>query len=633
MTRSTLLVLLLTLLAACGGKRGSQEQVEWGQMRELFPPTLDQPPGAVGEAPAVGAAPPAGAAPAVGAAPPAGAAAAAVAATDIGAADPDEILGAGKAVAAEFADTTPTQTTPPATAGPPAAASPPAATSPRAAASVQEAPVPDEATWPRAFTASGVTFKVHEPLVDGWDEDTLVAHALVSAQPEGRPQASMGTLRMTARTREDAATGMVKLSEVTVTGVRFPDAPDKTLNTWVAALRTGAPDLIDAISLARVQSGMAAVRARERGAAVLDVQVPRVVLAKKPTVLVYIDGEPQFVPVKGTPMSGVLNTRTILLRGASGKLYLRVYDGWVGADSLRGPWAVVKPPPEAVKLEQTARATGRANLLRGKPDPKTGRYPSLSKGALPQILVATKPTAVLVLDGEPRFAQIPGTPLQYATNTSAHVFRDVEAKQIYVRVAGYWYRSQSTAGPWEYVPLASLPAGFLAIPSDSPKAAVKTAIATPQDRATPDDTTAPVMVQADTARARLNVTIGGDPKLEPIRGTQLNYVANASVPMIQFDDQRWFAIQNGVWFTATSVTGPWTVTAEVPPEIYAIPPTVPIYGAIHSRVLSSSSDTVFYGYKNPQSLGGGAGGAVGVEDQGQDYLYTPPAGMYWGWYY
>jgi hypothetical protein len=136
------------------------------------------------------------------------------------------------------------------------------------------------------------------------------------------------------------------------------------------------PDRINAISLARVQSGMVAVRARERGTAVLDVQAPRVVLAKKPTVLVYIDGEPQFVPVKGTSMSGVLNTRTVLLKGASGKLYLRMYDGWVGADALGGPWAVVKPPPEAVKLEQTARATGRANLLRGKPDPKTGA-PSL----------------------------------------------------------------------------------------------------------------------------------------------------------------------------------------------------------------------------------------------------------------
>jgi len=624
MTRFALFVLLLTLLlTACGGKKGSQEHVDWGQMRELFPPTLEQPPPAPGEA-AAGAAPAEAAA--AGAAP--GAAAAAAAASDTTPDDTDEVPAPGQATAAEF------QEAPPAAAATPSAAgSPAAAASPATAASPEPAPLPDEATWPRTFTANGVTFKVHEPLADGWNEDALVAHALVSAQPEGRPQPALGTMRITARTRVNETAGVVRLSEVQVTGVRFPDAPDKTLASWLAALRARAPGLIDSVSLARVQSGMAAVRARERGAAVLDVPVPRVVIAKKPTVLVYIDGEPQFVPVKGTSMSGVLNTRTVLLKGAGGKLYLRVYDGWVGADSLRGPWTMVNPPPEAVKLEQTARATGRANLLRGKPDPKTGRYPSLSKGALPQILVATKPTAVLVLDGEPRFASIPGTPLQYATNTSAHVFRDVEAKQIYVRVTGFWFRSKSTAGPWEYVPVASLPASFLAISNDSPKAAVKTAIAAQQDGGAPDDPSAPVMVAADASRARLNMTLGGDPQLEPIRGTQLNYVANASVPVIQFDDERWYAIQNGVWFTATSVTGPWTVTAEVPPEIYAIPPTTPIYGAIHSRVLSSSSDTVFYGYKNPQSLGGSAGGAIGVEDQGQDYLYTPPAGMYWGWYY
>jgi hypothetical protein len=711
--RSCLLVLLLCLLAACGGKKSSQERVQWGEMRELFPPTLEQAPAGAAAAPT---------APAAGTTAAAGASAAAAG---------DVMIGSGPALAAEFeeapsapqrqasgepeaslkpppsalaqgapppsieavppatpseasARAEPAAATPPkassaAAASPaaaqaePAAATPPktpsavaasrpepappappapappsppsaavptpapaattAAAASAASARVEPTAAPDEPGWPRALTSSGVVFKIHEPQPDAWNDDTMLAHAMVSAQPDARAQAATGALRLTARTDVDEAAGVVRLSNVQITGVRFPDAADKTLAAWLAALRTGAPELLDTVSIARVQSGMAQVRARERGAAVLQVPVPRVVLVKKPTVLVYIDGDPQFVSVKGTALSGVLNTRTVLLKDARGKLYLRVYDGWVGADSLRGPWAVVKPPPEAAKLEQTARATGRANLLRGKPDPKSGRYPSLGKG-LPQIIVATKPTAVLVLDGEPRFAPIPGTSLQYATNTSAHVFRDVDAKQIYVRVAGYWFRSSSTAGPWEHVPLASLPAGFLAIPDGSPKAAVKNTIAAAQtDTPAPDSGSAPVMVAADPTRTRLNLTLAGDPKLEPIPGTQLNYVANASVPVIQFDDERWFAIQNGVWFTATSVTGPWTVTSQVPPEIYAIPPTVPIYSAIHSRVYSSSSDTVYYGYENPQSLGGASGGAVGVEDQGQDYLYTPPAGMYWGWYY
>jgi hypothetical protein len=70
----------------------------------------------------------------------------------------------------------------------------------------------------------------------------------------------------------------------------------------------------------------------------------------------------------------------------------------------------------------------------------------------------------------------------------------------------------------------------------------------------------------------------------------------------------------------------------VPPQIYAIPPTSPIYHAVHSRVISSSTDVVYYGYPTAGSLGP-EGGAIGVEEQGSDYQYTPPSNLYWGWYY
>jgi hypothetical protein len=126
--------------------------------------------------------------------------------------------------------------------------------------------------------------------------------------------------------------------------------------------------------------------------------------------------------------------------------------------------------------------------------------------------------------------------------------------------------------------------------------------------------------------------MSGDPVMEPIRGTQLNYVANASVPIIQVDINNSYAVQDGVWFHAADVSGPWTVTSDVPPQIYAIPPTVPIYHAIHSRVISSSTDVVYFGYPTVDSVAG-EGGAIGTEDQGSDCQYTPPSGMNWGWYY
>jgi hypothetical protein len=680
MSRFLLPLLLVSLLVACAAKREAQDGIEWGEMRELFPPTVGQPdakqspapvaaPAADAAAPASAAAaqpPPAAAAataPAAAAAttPAAQAAttpAAAAAAQEDApleafddepaqkeAAAPRESAAAPGALAAETSPSPgelPKETLAPAdepaldstAAASEAFAEPAPAKS--VAAEFEEAPPADGRAktpqWPHVVAAKGVSFEVHAPQVDAWDGEALLAHALVKAQGGGRKQPAIGAVRMTARTEVDDRAKVVALQDVHVTAVRFPGAPDKTQTAWLETLRAGLPQQVDGVPLERVESGIAAVRARERGAAVLSVIVPRVVIAKKPTVLVYIDGEPRYVPVKGTELSGVLNTRTLLVRNGSGRHWLRLYDGWVSADSLRGPWSVAQAPPGASKIEQAARASGRANLLRGKPDPQTRRRPSLKNGALPQILVATKPTALLVLNGEPRFAPVAGTPLQYATNTSAHLFRDVESKQLYVRVAGYWLRSSSTAGPWEFVPADRLPESFAAIPDDSPKRGVKAGIAAAkQEYAAPARGIAPVMVAASPTRASLNMTLDGDPEVQPIQGTQLKYLANASVPVIQLDERRWFAIQNGAWFGAETVAGPWRLTDAVPPEIYAIPPYAPVYPAIHSRVYSSSSDVVYFAYE--PSLLGISGGAVGMEDQGEDYQYTPPAGMHWGWFY
>jgi hypothetical protein len=658
MTRFVLLLLLLPLLVACAAKRAAQDRIEWGEMRELFPPSLNEPDAKSPQAPAAEAPAATGAAAAQQApaaeAPAAAGAAAAQQAPATAAAPEDAPLESFDSEAAQDAEApapregTPAPSEPRAdsSAAPDerpldasAAVSEPSAeptSAPKVAAEFEEAVPPADAAkapqWPRIVAAKGVSFEIHAPQVDAWDGEALLAHALVKAQPAGRKQPAVGAVRMTAHTEVDDTAKVVALQDVRVTGVRFPGAPDKTQTAWLETLRAGLPQQMDGVALERVESGIAAVRARERGAAVLSVIVPRVVIAKKPTVLVYIDGEPRYVPVKGAEMSGVLNTRTLLVKDAKGRHWLRLYDGWASADSLRGPWSVAKAPPAASKLEQAARASGRVNLLRGKPDPKTRRRPSLKTGSLPQILVATKPTALLVLDGEPRFAPVAGTPLQYATNTSAHLFRDVETKQLYVRVAGYWFRAGSTAGPWEFVPADRLPESFTAIPDDSPKRGVKAGIvAAKQEHAAPARGIAPVMVAASPARASLSMTLDGDPQLEPIQGTQLNYVANASVPVIQLDDRRWLAIQNGAWFSAETVTGPWRLTDSVPPEIYAIPPSAPIYPAIHSRVYSSSSDVVYFAYE--PSLLGISGGAVGVEDQGEDYQYTPPAGMHWGWFY
>ena len=512
-------------------------------------------------------------------------------------------------------------------AGAPAAA---AAAAPAAAAPK------DEAGWPRSFTATGVAFQVHEPQVQSWDGTQLVADAAVVAHPDGQPETAPGIVRITARTTVDKAAGTVALDELKLTDASFPSARDKEPE-WLNLLRTFAPRGVKRVSLAHLEASARQAAGLAQGRAAAQSVVPKVYVARNPALLVAIDGAPLFVALPGTRLQGARNTRVVLLKDPSnGQLYLRVYNGWLSAASLRGPWTIAEEPPGAVSALQAARASGRADLLTGKPNAKTGKLPALSKNNVPRIVVATQPAVLVGVSGEPKFVPIPGTSLEYVGNTKAHIFRDTSTKRVYVLAGTRWFTGTPAPGVFELTPIAvdKLPADIARIPANSPKHAVAV-YAKPGGvpAAQPELPPVPDVVAVPRSRARFDVVINGDPQLQPIRGTQLNYVANASAPIIQVDINSWYGEQNGIWFKAPDATGPWTVTDQVPPEIYSIPPNSPIYHAIHSRVFASTEDVVYYGYNPAQEHMGPTGGATGVSVEGQDYQTTPPSGMMWGWFY
>ena len=80
-------------------------------------------------------------------------------------------------------------------------------------------------------------------------------------------------------------------------------------------------------------------------------------------------------------------------------------------------------------------------------------------------------------------------------------------------------------------------------------------------------------------------------------------------------------MQNGVWFTAPSPTGPWTPATSVPPEIYSIPVSSPLHYVTYVYVYDSTPTVVYTGY-TPGYLGT----CVSTDDTvvyGTGYAYTP----------
>jgi hypothetical protein len=196
------------------------------------------------------------------------------------------------------------------------------------------------------------------------------------------------------------------------------------------------------------------------------VETPRIIFVPSPAVLIQIDGDPVYREVDGTGLERVVNTKALIVRDGMGIYYLRILDGWMEAYSLDESWSVAGVPPEGADLAlKQAAAAKDVDLLDGA----STRFDAdnrLLQGRLPLVIVSNTPAVLIVTDGAPRYAPVPGTALTYMENTDAKVFREPTDQQLYLLLSGRWFRSWTTEGPWQFIPSNQLPADFAKIPQN-----------------------------------------------------------------------------------------------------------------------------------------------------------------------
>src|SRR5215470_4026350 len=271
------------------------------------------------------------------------------------------------------------------------------------------------------------------------------------------------------------------------------------------------------MSLDRLQAMVSIQNALKMGRSVpVKNEPPVIVFSPRTAVLVSIDGNATWGPVAGTSLERVINSRDlILLDDKSGKYYIHLFDGFVEAPALTGPWTVAKTVPNgANQAAQELSKQGVIDLMNGPPDKKLSL-----KTAVPDVIVATTPTEIVISEGAPDWAPLPGTNLLYVKNTTGNVFKDLNNQNTYVLVTGRWFQAPDLAGPWQYVPGTSLPPDFFKIPDDSPKENVKASI--PKTAQAQEAVIANEIPQTATvyrAKAKFTPVINGAPDLKPIPG-------------------------------------------------------------------------------------------------------------------
>src|SRR5437773_996544 len=306
--------------------------------------------------------------------------------------------------------------------------------------------------WPRDLSISNAALLVYQPQVNKWDGNQIDFRAALAIKPTGSKEETFGVAFATARTQVDKVARTVVFENLKITKSDFPTLPDHGA-AYAAELQTHFATDVKTISLDRLQASLAAAGIKPSVVPV-DNTPPQVIVSYSPAILVPIDGPPVMKPIPNhLRYQRVINTRALIIQGGFGNsYYIHVYDGWLSASSLSGPWSnAVMGPFLRSQFDSIAQELAKAkavDLLNGGPnaDPK----PSLANGA-PTIYTTQGPAELIVFSGQPDFVPIVGTQLLWASNTTNDVLIDLATNGYYVLLAGRWFHGTSFSGPWTFV--------------------------------------------------------------------------------------------------------------------------------------------------------------------------------------
>ena len=484
--------------------------------------------------------------------------------------------------------------------------------------------------WPRDVSLSNAAVLVYQPQVSKWTDNQIEFRSAVAIKPAGAKDETFGVIFATARTQVDKVMRTVVFENLKITKSDFPALPNRGA-AYAAELQTRFAASVKTMSLDRLESSLALVGIKPPTVEVNNAP-PQVLVSYSPAILVPIDGAPVLKPVPNhSQVQRVINTRALILKGGFGdNYYMHVFDGWLQASTINGPWTQATMGPFVRKaaddIAQTLSKAGTVDLLDG--GPKANPKPSLANG-VPTIYTPQVASELIVFKGQPDFVPIVGTELLWASNTTSDVLIDTTNNNYYVLLSGRWFRSTAMTGPWTFVPSNALPPGFAKIPPSSLAGAVLPTVAgTPEAQVAVIENSIPQTATVPLKNGpKFTPNLDGPPQYSPVQGTPLSYINNSSVPIIQVSPNAYYAVTAGVWFTAAQLTGPWSVATSVPTVIYSIPPSSPIYYVTYVRIYEATPEVVYVGY-TPGYLGTVVA-PYGTVVYGTGYTYSPWVGSVW----
>ncbi|OOG77732.1 hypothetical protein [Algoriphagus sp. A40] len=469
--------------------------------------------------------------------------------------------------------------------------------------------------WPKdIFAKNGAKITVYQPQPESMTGNQMVGRSAFSVEETTGSELIFGVFWYSATMHTDRDSHMMTLESIKITDVKLPGVEDQEKITKLKSL------LETEIPLWGLESTLEEINATIEIDQInvsegLNNEAPDIFYAEEPTLLLLFDGEPKTEQDKDLKMSRVINTAFLILQAAEDKkYYLYAGQGWYSSSQIKEGYALTSKLPKSItevdkqiKEQQTEK-------------------PNTKVKAPKKVISSTTPAEIIQSDGKADFKSIEGTNLLYMSNSDNNIFRYLDDQKYYLLLSGRWYASGKLEGSWEYIAAEKLPTEFAKIPENSEKGIVLASV--PGTQASLDaihDAQVPQTAKVDRAKATLEVTYDGEPKFEKIEGTSLDLAMNTKSTVLK-SGNKYYAVDNGIWFVASNAKGPWKASDERPKDVDDIPATSPAYNVKYVYIYESTPEVIYVGY-TPGYMGSYVYGPTVV--YGTGYYYNPWYGPYY----
>jgi hypothetical protein len=200
------------------------------------------------------------------------------------------------------------------------------------------------------------------------------------------------------------------------------------------------------------------------------------------------------------------------------------------------------------------------------------------KNDAPKVIIATKPSMLVLIDGTPQMGDVPGTKLQSVINTRSIILYDSDERLYFLRVQDWWLQAKALEGPWKYPQKLSdamkraeeiIVSQNSAQKPDGGQTSQQPSLKRTEKKVELAEIPAVYVVFEPTEM----IETKGEPTYDLIPGTGLQYVVNTNGNIFRLGDNEYYLLISGRWFKSGTLDGPRTfvTAADMPPDFGKIP--------------------------------------------------------------